>query len=144
MNINDAFPSKYVKASDLKDQPVTVTITRVVKEQMVDGKVLPVLYFQGAVKGLVLNKTNGLSIARLHGPETKNWAGKSIQLYPAMTEYQGQAIACIRIQAAGVQVTPPSSFPPVRSYINGELDDAADADQDMPPYDPDNPDAVPF
>ena len=133
MNINDAFPSKYIKASDLKDQPVTLTVTRVVKEPMVDGKVLPVVYFQGTAKGLVLNKTNGLSIARLYGPETASWAGKSIQLYPAMTEYQGQATSCVRVQAAN---TPPPiaevAFPADGPNINDELSDAADADLDIP------------
>ena len=144
MNINDAFPSKYISAGDLHDQPVTVTISRCVFEKMRDGKTVPVIYFQGTERGLALNKTNGMSVASLHGPETNGWTGKKIQLYPTMTEWQGKPTTCIRIQAAGVQVTPQSPFPPVGPDINGELNDAADADQDMPPYDPDNPDAIPF
>ena len=95
MNINDQFPSKWLKASDLQgDTPVTMS--HITTETVSDDQ-LPVLYFQGAQKGLVLNKTNANSISSVYGPETDGWMGKQMVLVSAWTDYQGQRVACIRL-----------------------------------------------
>lgn len=68
MNINDAFPSKYVQASDLNNQECQATIADVRREEVGDDRdLLPVVYFQGRAKGLVLNKTNAFAIAEQYG-----------------------------------------------------------------------------
>lgn len=98
MNINDSFPSKTLKASDLKDNHVAVTIDRVEIEKM-GSDLKPVVYFQGKDKGLVLNKTNSKRITEIAGSaETEDWTGLSIILYPTETEYQGETVDCIRIK----------------------------------------------
>jgi hypothetical protein len=76
-NINDAFPSKYLKASDLDGENVTVTITHVAFEEVgKDKEMRPILFYEGSEKGIVLNKTNATNISKLYGSETDDWGGK--------------------------------------------------------------------
>lgn len=115
-NINDAFPSNYLKASDLKGNEPVVTIERVAFEPVGRQREMKaVLYFAGKEKGLVLNKTNATKITQLTGsPETDDWAGMRIKLYPTETEFGGESVECIRIKAAsnGRPVAPPPPPPP--------------------------------
>lgn len=102
MDIDAAFPSKYIKASDLQGREVTVAMSQVVIEAVgrnnSDKK--PVLYFQGKEKGLVLNKTNSRAISAVYGGDTSRWMGQPVVLYPAMTDFSGEQVPCIRIRAA--------------------------------------------
>lgn len=97
MNINEQFPSKYLKASDLKGAKVRVTISRVEAEEVGDGK-KPVAYFVGKDKGLVLNKTNAMIIASQFGPETAGWEGGEIFVYPGKTQFNGQMVDCLKVE----------------------------------------------
>lgn len=103
-NINDAFPSNYLKASDLGGQQPTVTIDRVEFEAVGREKEMkPILYFVGKEKGLVLNKTNAKNVAGLTGSfETEDWTGFAIRLYATNVEFQGDTVEAIRIKAAPV------------------------------------------
>jgi len=99
VNINDSFPSKYIKAPDLNGQARLLTMDRVVEEEVVkDEDPKPVLYFRGATKGLVLNKTNAQTISGIYGPETDTWAAQPIELYPDTTNFQGQIVDCTRVR----------------------------------------------
>jgi hypothetical protein len=83
VNVDETFPSKYLKASDLPDHDLVVTIADVVEETMWnEGRkaVKWVIHFERATKGLVANVTNLRMIRRLHGPETDGWRGKRILL----------------------------------------------------------------
>lgn len=97
MNINEAFPSNYLKASDLKGTTPTVTMSHVTSEQMGDDRKL-VLYFQGKDKGMVLNKTNANNIATIYGPETEQWQGKKVVLAVAWVDFQGRSVEAIRVR----------------------------------------------
>ena len=101
MNINSAFPSKFLKASDLDDQTVTVKIADVKIEQVGQNQeTKPVAYFEGKKKGLVLNKTNSRKIAQIAGsPETEDWVGVEVAIYPTETEFGGESVECIRVKA---------------------------------------------
>lgn len=110
MNIDNAFPSKYIKASDLENRDAPVTMGQVVMEE-VGGDQLPVLYFQGKQKGLVLNKTNSSTISKLYGGETSGWAGNPITLFPTQTDYAGKQVECIRIRLAAPQSPSPQAPP---------------------------------
>lgn len=98
MNINDVFPSDYLKANDLKGRKVKVTIQHVEVKKIGDDT-KPVIYFDGKDKGLVLNKTNGMVIAAAYGPETEGWQGRSIFLYSAKVPFQGQMVDALRVEA---------------------------------------------
>lgn len=99
-NINDAFPSNYVKASDLKGNQAVVTIDHVEFEEVGrDKERKAVAYFIGKTKGMVLNKTNGRKITEIAGsPLTEEWHGTAIVLYPTETEFGGETVECIRIK----------------------------------------------
>lgn len=112
-NINDAFPSNYLKASDLQGAQPVVTIDRVDVEPVGrDKEMKPILYFQGKEKGLVLNKTNARNIANLAGsPNTEDWHGFQIRLYATHVEFAGEQVEAIRIKAAGVAARPSRPMP---------------------------------
>jgi hypothetical protein len=99
MKINDAFPSKYLKAEDLQGRPATLRMGEALPE-MLDGEQKIILYFQGKKKGLVLNVTNAKKIAEVHGEETNDWYDRTIEIYPTETDYAGKTVPCIRIRAA--------------------------------------------
>ncbi len=98
MNLDQMYPSKWLKAGDLQGQTVPVVIIRVVMEDVGDEAGKPVAYFQGQQKGLVLNKTNAMSIGLVHGQDTDAWTGKTIELFPAVVMFQGQNVPCIRVR----------------------------------------------
>lgn len=101
MNINDAFPSNYLKASDLGDAQPVVTIDRVEIEPVGrDKDMKPVVYFAGKQKGIVLNKTNSKKIAEIAGSnDTDDWHGVQVKLYATEVEFQGETVEAIRIKA---------------------------------------------
>ena len=98
MNIQEAFPSKYIKAADLQDQNVRVIMDHIQFEDIGDGDQKPVLYFRGKDKGMVVNKTNANNISMVYGDETDDWTGKEIILYPTMVDYQGRSVPAIRVR----------------------------------------------
>lgn len=135
MNINDAFPSNYLKAGDLKDAEAIVTIVKVeVEEVGRDKEQKLVLYFKGKKKGLVLNKTNSKKIATvLSADDTDEWVGKQIKLYPTETEFGGETVDCIRVKAATTSNghRPAAVKPPPRPPVEEEHP-LSDNDDDIP------------
>lgn len=105
MNINKVFASKFLKATDVDEmadeatQTAVVVIDRVVMEEIgADQQEKPVVYFQGFDPGLVLNKTNSATLAKLLGNETDEWVGKSIGLFTTEVDYAGQQVLAIRVR----------------------------------------------
>jgi hypothetical protein len=113
-NFNDAFPSKYLKASDLGGRKLALVIEKVEEEQVGrEREHKPVAYFQGKQKGLVLNKTNCKKIASIVGsPDMDTWPGAHIGLYETETEMEGETVACIRIAAVPATGKPAPAPPP--------------------------------
>ena len=107
-NINDLFPSKYLKASDLHGQARRVTISNVAVEEIAQGEHKPVIYFSNAPKPVVLNKTNGQLLASFLGLETAAWSGNEIEIYPEKVGFQGKIVDAIRMR----QVVPPAAPTP--------------------------------
>lgn len=108
MNVNDAFPSKYIKADDLKDKAIKVCIDSYEIEtvgQGEDAEEKPVLYFRDKKKGLVLNITNARMIADRFGGEMDNWTGKEIELYGDRVPFGGKIVDAIRVR----HVIPPAA-----------------------------------
>src|SRR5262245_28723417 len=107
--INDLFPSRFLKASDLKCQRRTVTIAKITREEVGKGKEKKaVVYFAGVKKGLILNKTNATKIAKVLGSEAiDQWVGKKITLFSAEVEFAGDLMAAIRVMSPnGVESAP--------------------------------------
>jgi hypothetical protein len=101
MKISDIFPSKYVKAADLNGKHITLTIKGLAVEEMGHGSEKerkPVLYFERATKGLVLNRTNAMMIAGLYGDESGDWRGCRITIYPTKVRAFGAMQDAIRVR----------------------------------------------
>lgn len=96
-NINDAFPSNYIKAADLKGRQITVKMDRAEYETIGNDRKL-ILYFVGKDKGMVLNKTNANNIASAYGEDTDDWRDQEITLFEAMVDYQGKTVPAIRVR----------------------------------------------
>lgn len=116
------FPSEYIAAADLKGKDVTLTVSRVeLSELRMEGggkKVKPLIFFQGANKKLVLNKTNAKTIAALHGGAVEGWVGKRITLYPTKARFGSSTVDAVRVRdQAPQQPAPPSSEPVTDSDI---------------------------
>jgi hypothetical protein len=107
MHIDQLYPSRFLKCSDLDGKAMRVTVAALKKED-VGGEAKVVMSFTNGTKALILNKTNARSIAKVHGDETKNWVGKDITLVPAQVDFRGDIVDAIRVRTA-----PPKSSRPV-------------------------------
>lgn len=100
MKLNDAFPSKYMKADDIEGQSETFkTIQNVVMEdvgQENDRK--PIMYFEGAEQCLVMNKTKWSSLEEAFGADSDNWKGKSVGLSFTKVPYAGKMVGSIAVR----------------------------------------------
>jgi hypothetical protein len=115
MNINELFPSRFVKGEDIGENRPTLAIKVVTIEEMgKDKEKNPVIWFEGAKKGLVLNKTNAVTIGSLYGPETNNWAGKRITLFTVKERHFGEMHHVIKV----VPTVPPDPQPKQQTVMS--------------------------
>lgn len=117
MNINALFPRRYATGEDLAGKTPVLPIARVTLERMgPEQKQKPVLWFDGARKGIVLGAALARQIAALHGDDTDAWAGKAVQLYTETVRAFGESRLAIRARApqahpSTVQPSPLSPHP---------------------------------
>jgi hypothetical protein len=128
-NINDAFPSKYLKAADLQKRQVSVVVSHAQYEKIGNDDKL-VLYFQGKQKGVVLNKTNANAVASAYGDDTDDWAGKPVTLFEAMVEYQGKMSPAIRMMIPNSGARPTPAARPAPASVGGGA--GADMNDEIP------------
>lgn len=116
MNIQNAFPSKWLKSGDIpEDSDMLLTIARVEVEMIGQGdeaEQKPVIYFEETEKGMVLNKTNADTISKLHTPETDNWIGKRIALFATEVDFAGKQTLALRVRLRAPQATKPAAVKP--------------------------------
>ena len=113
VNINTAFPSKYLKADELDGDVVYtiegVTLENVGTHEKPESK--PVITFAETDKGMVLNKTNANTVAGLYGPDTDGWIGKPITLFATEVDFQGKQTLAIRVRIKAPKTTPAAAPP---------------------------------
>lgn len=106
-------PNDYVCALELKGKDATVTINKVVFEELRkigqrgvedEKERVPVLLFSETPKKLILNKTNASSIAVLYGTQASEWVGKRVTLYPTRVKCGRDTVDAIRVR----EVVPPA------------------------------------
>lgn len=106
MKMSELFPSKYLKAADLQGRTIRATIEKIGIEDLSGegkpGETKPVLYFRDRKKLLVLNKTNGMTLAQALGDDTDSWIGKEIEIFPTQTQMQGNVVSCLRVKLPAV------------------------------------------
>jgi len=101
VNVNEVFPSKYLTAEDLQSRDHRLTISDVASETF-DGQpgkpasTKLVVFFKGKKKGFVMNKTNSRTLADAYGPETDDWRGQDVIVFPTFVDFQGRQVAAIR------------------------------------------------
>jgi hypothetical protein len=132
MKFSQAFPSKYLKATDLNGDEFVVTIANVKMEQVGDDN-RPVLYFNEVIngsdeKGLVLNKTNGNKILNATGiDDMRKWIGLTLKLYEDEVTVDGKTMATIRVKLPKAQPardqSPGGPAKPTNKYADKDLDD---------------------
>jgi hypothetical protein len=129
MKRDDLFPSKYLKAADLKGRPHVVQIKTAPIETLKNPKGEEqrkvVLYFSDIKKTMPLNLTNYDAVAGIVGDdETNNWPGTRIELFPSTTMLGGKTVDCIRIRRPQdeLPISPPSK-PLAENKLADELDD---------------------
>ena len=134
-NINNLFPSKWIKAADLPAGGITLNIANLVMEDVDESKPpMPVIHFHGHDKGLVLNKTNGQMLAHIFGnPDTDAWVGKPVMLVSEPVQFQGRIVDAVRVKPASAQA---AAVPPVQQ--------APPAPQAAAPTDAPFDDSIPF
>jgi hypothetical protein len=131
MNINDAYPSNYLRASDLKGRNIPVVVDRIEQEK-VGNDTKMVLYFQNKQKGMILNKTNANNIAALYSPETDAWAGRQLVIFEAMVDFKGQTVPALRVRGpqpkdkpnGNAAQTATQHVPLAQSYPPNDMDEA--------------------
>jgi hypothetical protein len=108
MNIDDEFPSKYLKASDLKGRTTTVRIREIVRETVgQDSRI--VFYFSGKDKGMICNRTNAMTLSEAWGAETNNWLGGEIEIFSTKVPYQGKLTDGLRVRPMPNRAAAPAS-----------------------------------
>jgi hypothetical protein len=116
VNINDEFPSKYLKAADLQGHAVKLTIRDVVTEQINTDRKL-IMYFNNRDKGMVLNKTNARTIGDVFGEDTDDWLGKAVEVFAMKVDFQGRMVDGLRVRV----------LPPPRQQVSGSANIAPNA-----------------
>ncbi len=100
MNVEDLYKSKsqWLNADDIEDgRDYSMTVKNCTIEEIGDGQKL-VVWFNGAKKGLGLNKTNWNALRKKWGPKPERWTGKTLVLYQDITDYQGRQVDCVRVR----------------------------------------------
>ena len=98
MRASDAFPSRYLKSSDVKAKAKTATISSLETEAVgQDKEDKPVLHFEGDVKPMVVNRTNFEELEAAFG-DSDEWPGHKVEIYCAPTSYQGKRVDGIRLK----------------------------------------------
>jgi hypothetical protein len=99
MRASDAFPSRYLKSSDVKSKQQIATISHLETETVgQDKKEKPVLHFEDGVKPMVVNRTNFETLEEAFG-DSDDWPGHKVKIFCARTSYQGKKTDGIRVEA---------------------------------------------
>ena len=99
MRADKAFPSKYLKSSDVKERPRIAVISHLAQEVVGKGQDAAekhVLHFEEG-KPMVLNRTNWDSLEEAFG-DSEDWPGHKVKIKCARTQFQGKATDGIRVE----------------------------------------------
>jgi hypothetical protein len=120
MKKQDAYPSRYFRASDFPDEPLVLEIETARMEEFQNGSKTTekmVTYFRKQKSGLVCGPVLWDQLIEVTGEEdTDNWRGHHVELFRDMTPFQGKLVACIRVRKPGTPAkakrSPPKSGKP--------------------------------
>jgi hypothetical protein len=117
MRVSEHFKSKYLKSADLQGRKVTRKIEKVTSEEIGELKERKlVCYFSGEDRGLILNLTNGTTLAAAFGDECNQWPGHPVELFTEGVIFQGK-------RTEGLRVRPLTPTPRIDKGVEGLDDD---------------------
>ena len=131
------FDASFLYAFDLKGRDVTVTIGAVKVQKLENNKGKaerkPVVFFKESHdgRGLVANRTNCKTIARMYGNDIEGWVDKRVTLYAARVEAFGETMDAIRIRP-----TPPNKTAKVGEFLEVESRPAPELPDPDPLHEP--------
>jgi len=106
MRASDAFPSKYLKSSDVKAKSKIATISSLEREAVgQDKEQKPVLHFEGDVKSMVVNRTNFEELEAAFG-DSDDWPGHKIKIKCVRTQFDGKTVDGLRVYPIIPKPTP--------------------------------------
>lgn len=133
--LDELFPSKWLRYSDLDESGNTLTITDVTVE-LVGEDTKPCIYFEETKKVLGCNKTNAKTIGGILGQDTDDWIGRQIVLFATQCDYAGEQVDCIRVNKRQTEALqkkaqkPAKAVPSISSKVKpmtqAEVDDGDD------------------
>lgn len=86
LSYDQLFPGRFIKAGEFSGKQVTMTIKAVFLDELEKEDstthTTPIVTFQETTRQWVLIKTNAQCLVAMWGPETDNWIGKRVTLYP--------------------------------------------------------------
>ena len=111
MDMGLGFLGTYITAAELVGKEPTLTIERVTLEQVESMKINDdagagkmkdrvIVYFKGAKRGWLLNRTNAECIKELWGRETDAWVGHRLTLYTTNVRVGPKVEPGIRIKGS--------------------------------------------
>lgn len=122
------YPSRFLKAETLGNQPKILTIKEVtVQELGVDKEKKVILAFYEIDEQMVCNITNGRALKDLYGKNSAAWVNKQVEVYSERVPFGNRIVNGLRLRA------PRRPEPPVPVHAEPE-----------PAVDPDFNDDVPF
>lgn len=103
MKKSDVFPSRFLKASDLNGDPITLTIAsagyETLKNYKGNDEQKLVIGFLKTKKHLVVNVTNWDAIVDATGQaDSDDWIGHKIEVYPSEAQVGAEMKPCIRVR----------------------------------------------
>ena len=116
MRASQAFPSTYLKSSDVKERPIVATISHVAKEKVGKGQDAAekyVLHLEGDTKPMVLYRTNWDALDDAFG-DSDDWPGNKVKIRSARTQFQGKAVD-------GIRVAPIVAKPAIEADLNDKI-----------------------
>jgi hypothetical protein len=115
MRAKEAFPSKFLQASDAKTKPIIAVISHMEMQLVGQGqeqREKPVLHLEGQ-KPMVLNRTNFEALEDAFG-DSDDWPGHKIRVKCERTKYQGKTVD-------GLRIDPIVAKPAISNEINDEI-----------------------
>lgn len=114
-NYEDVFPSKWIKSDDIpEDGNLVLTVDTIAWEQVgQDQESRMILRFGEIEQGLVVNKTNAVTLGNLFGKNPNGWVGKRIALFATPVSFGGKTVM-------GVRVNPRAPKQPAQKPANGQ------------------------
>jgi hypothetical protein len=96
---DDWYPSNYLKADDVIDNPLDLTVTAIRPEKMQDGKLKPCVFFKEDKRALVLNVTNkNFLILLTRSRDPADAVNERVRLVAVEAEYQGKPCMALRLR----------------------------------------------